>query len=205
MHNIETVAAEHKSVGEFSKAYFEYLNTILKGLDSAEIDACMSILETARQNNNTVFVVGNGGSASTASHMGIDLSGAGFKAGSERPLRVLSLTDNAAAITALANDFGYEHVFSKQLALHYQDGDVLVVISASGNSQNVVEAAKWMHQKGGKVIGLLGFDGGKLKELCDGAVVARTPKGDYGPVEDVHLILNHVYTLWMHLAYSKPR
>lgn len=205
MNNIETIVAQHKTAGAFSKAYFEYLNAILKELQPAEIDAFVAVLESARENDNTVFVIGNGGSASTASHMGIDLSGAGFKAGSERPLRVLSLTDNAAAITALANDFGYEHVFSKQLATHYRKGDVLVVISASGNSPNIVEAANWMRQQGGKVIGLLGFDGGKLKELCNVSIVARTPKGDYGPVEDIHLVLNHICTLWMHLPYSKPR
>ena len=205
MNNIENVASGHKTAGEFSKAYVEYLSTLLKTLDPKEVEAFAAVLEQARQGGKTVFVAGNGGSVSTASHVGVDLSGASFKAGSEMPLRVLPLADNAAFITAVANDFGYEHVFAKQLNVHYREGDVLLVVSASGNSMNLVRAAEWMRGRKGKVLGLLGFDGGKLEELCDAAIVVRTQKGDYGPVEDVHLVLNHIFTLWMHLKYSKPR
>ena len=152
----------------------------------------------ARELDQTVFIIGNGGSAATASHISNDLSVGVTAAGrTGKPFRVLSLTDNAAALTAIGNDFGYDDIFSAQLSVHFRQGDRLVVISASGNSPNLIKAADWVKQRGGRVLGLLGFDGGKLAPLCDVAIVAKTPKGEYGPVEDVHMILDHLIYSWL--------
>ena len=107
-----------------------------------------------------------------------------------------SMVANAAALTAIANDRSYGDVFVDQLAIHYRPGDKLIVISASGNSLNVLAAARWVKERGGRVIGLVGFDGGELLSLCDVALHVRTPKGEYGPVEDIHLMLNHLVAAW---------
>jgi D-sedoheptulose 7-phosphate isomerase len=92
-------------------------------------------------------------------------------------------------MTAIANDEGYENLFVNQLRLHYRPGDLLVAISASGNSPNVVNAARWVKEQGGRVVTITGFDGGKLKSLGDIAIHIDTPKGEFGPVEDLHMIV----------------
>jgi len=115
----------------------------------------------------------------------------------------LALTDNVPLITAIGNDDGYENIFVNQLRVHYREGDKLIVISASGNSPNVVRAAEWVKQKGGRVIGLIGFDGGKLKEICDIIIHVETPKGEYGPVEDIHTILDHLVANWLQYRLKK--
>jgi len=116
-------------------------------------------------------VVGNGGSASTASHMACDLS-KNTLAGNRPRFRVMSLTDNVALMSALANDVGYEHVFKEQLVNLIRTGDVLIVLSGSGNSPNVLEAMRYARERSATVIAFLGFDGGEAAELADHAIVA---------------------------------
>jgi D-sedoheptulose 7-phosphate isomerase len=112
------------------------------------------------------------------------------------PFRVQALTDNNAVLTAISNDAGYEDVFVNQLRVHYRSGDRLVVISASGNSPNVVRAAKWVKAAGGTVLSMVGFDGGALVNLSDIVVHVPSQPGEYGPVEDAHLAVNHVLAHW---------
>jgi D-sedoheptulose 7-phosphate isomerase len=201
MNNLDKIYQENglDEVG-FSKRYTEYLITVLQQLDHTSIAACMKELEKARQGNNTIFVIGNGGSASTASHIGNDFGLAVLKK-SNKPVnksyRALALTDNISVISAIGNDSTFNNIFLDQIKVHFRQGDKLIAISASGNSPNLVEAAEWFKAQGGTVIGWLGFDGGKLKSMCDIAIVAETPKGEYAPVEDVHLIVNHIIVTWM--------
>ena len=136
-------------------------------------------------------MIGNGGSASTASHMSCDLN-KGASLFSEQPLRVMSLTDNMAHFSALANDEGYESVFSGQLRNLLTEKDMLIGISASGNSPNCVAAFHLAKEKGAKVLGLLGFSGGTMAELADFCITVAS--NEYGPVEDAHLIINHIVT-----------
>ena len=199
MQTLPDLLKEATGPEQFAEAYFGYLNELLNRLDKAAIAGLMQELELARQNGNTVFIVGNGGSASTASHMANDL-GLGTATGEGTPFRVLSLTDNVAVMTAIANDEGYDRLFVSQLVIHYRPGDKLLVISGSGNSPNVVAAAEWVKNKGGTVIGLTGFDGGKVKDLCDIVINVETPVGQhecYGPIEDIHMILDHLVTTWL--------
>ena len=185
---------------DFSKGYVDYLITLLAKLDHQKVADCIEKLENARQNGNTIFVVGNGGSAATASHIGNDFGLAVLKKSikpENKSYRALSLTDNISVISAIGNDSTYENIFVDQLKVHYRTGDVLLAISASGNSPNLVVAAEWVKSNEGKVIGWLGFDGGKLKALSDISVVVETPKGEYAPVEDVHLVINHIIVTWM--------
>lgn len=197
MSNLDKLLGESTDAVEFAGAYLDYMCGLLSRLDRKAVAAFIEELELARRRQNTVFVVGNGGSAATASHMANDL-GVGTRAAERgRPFRVLALTDNVAAITAIGNDDGYEHIFVYQLRIHYRPGDMLVAISASGNSPNVVAAAEWIKRQGGKVLGLVGFDGGALKRLCDVLIHAETPKGEYGPVEDIHMIMDHLVYTWL--------
>jgi D-sedoheptulose 7-phosphate isomerase len=195
MSTLAGILAGSGTSSEFAAAYLRHLSGLLAALDVDAIAAFTSHLERARVEGRTIFLTGNGGSAATASHMANDLGLCDTKGGPA--FRAHALTDGVPIMTAIANDFGYQHLFTRQLSIHYRPGDVLVVISASGNSPNVVEAASWVRERGGVVLGMLGFDGGALAGLCDVAVVARTAKGEYGPVEDVHMILDHLMTLWL--------
>ena len=197
MNKLNLKVSEERKMKEFCEDYFEHLSALLKSLDLDQVVAFTKTLEEARQNGNTVFFIGNGGSAATASHMASDF-GANIHKGDESVafLRALSLTDNAAAMSAIANDTGYQNIFVNQLRMHYRPGDKLVAISASGNSPNIVLAAQWVKKQKGTVISLTGFDGGKLKEISDITIHVGTQKGEYGPVEDIHMIMDHLIVTW---------
>lgn len=202
---VEALARASTNAGLFATAYFARLRQVLESIDVGQVELFVSELERARQSGHTVFVAGNGGSATTASSMANDL---GFdiikKTGTDQPFRLMALTDNTAVITAIANDVGYDEVFVNQLRIHYRTGDRLVVISASGNSRNVVRAAEFVKSAGGVVIGLLGFSGGRLKSLCDICVHVHAEAGEYGPVEDAHLVINHVLAHWFQSRLKLP-
>jgi len=175
----------------FAQDYVSRLRELLAELDLDAVAAATAVLLDAYENGRTVFICGNGGSASTASHMAADLGKNTVAVGKPR-LRVLSLNDNMAWFSALANDLGYENVFVEQMGNLLQPRDVLIVLSASGNSLNVVRAAEFAKAHGGRVLALVGFQGGRLRELADVAIHVKC--NAYGPVEDVHLVLNHIFT-----------
>jgi D-sedoheptulose 7-phosphate isomerase len=197
MNHIDQLYTNSVDIGNFAKGYLDYLKKVFDNLEIASIIQLEEELEEARKNENTIFIAGNGGSATTATTMANDL---GFdiikKTETDKPFRMLALTDNNGVMTAIANDVGYENIFINQMKIHYRTGDMLIAISASGNSPNVIKAAEWIKSKGGRVAGLLGFDGGRLKGICDIAVCVPTVAGEYGPVEDVHLIMNHILAHW---------
>jgi D-sedoheptulose 7-phosphate isomerase len=194
---VEQLATNATGPDSFATAYFERLKCALDGINIGEISRLAHELDSARREGRSIFVAGNGGSATTATSMANDL---GFdiirKTGTELPFRVHALTDNNAVLTAISNDVGYEDVFVNQLRVHYQSGDRLVLISASGNSPNVVRAAKWVKAVGGTVLSMVGFDGGALVDLSDVVVHVPSQPGEYGPVEDAHLAINHVLAHW---------
>ena len=131
-----------------------------------EVNKVVDVLLKARAENKTVFIMGNGGSASTASHFACDLS-LQIAIEDKPRVKVLGLTDNIAMITARANDIGYESIFKEQLAIYLEEGDVVIGISASGNSPNILNAINYAQEKGATTIGFCGFNGGKLKEYAD--------------------------------------
>lgn len=198
MNNIERLFKESGDIGQFIKGYYDYLFILLNSIDVKEIIAFAEEMEKARNRGNTIFFVGNGGSAATASHMandfGMDIL---KKSASNLPFRAMSLTDNASVMLAIANDDGYERLFVNQLRVHYRSGDKLVAISASGNSPNIVAAAEWVRKQGGIVISLVGFDGGRLKDISDVVIHVKSKKGEYGPVEDIHMIMDHLLATWL--------
>jgi len=198
MSRVKLIFESSDNIKQFAKKYFAYISELLEELDLDAIVDFIKQMEEARANDNTIFFVGNGGSAATASHMvndfGTDIR---KKAKIDKPFRVLSLTDNAAVMLAVANDDGYDKIFVNQLKINYKPGDKLVAISASGNSGNVVAAAEWVKQQGGAVMSLVGFDGGRLKDLSDVVIHVKSGKGDYGPVEDIHMIMDHLLANWL--------
>jgi len=195
--DISLSASKCDSIESFASAYFARLSVVLESLDLTQLAAFESELESARQDDHTIFTAGNGGSATTASSMANDL---GFdilkKTSVDQTFRLHALTDSLPAITAVANDVGYDRVFVDQLRIHFRQGDKLVAISASGNSPNVVEAAEWTKRHGGRVIALVGFSGGRLADVADVVLHFATTAGEYGPTEDAHLVVNHILAHW---------
>jgi D-sedoheptulose 7-phosphate isomerase len=197
MTTLQAILAQSRDAASFARAYAAYLGELLARIDADGIAAAVRELERARAGGHTVFIAGNGGSSSTASHMVNDFSFGARPASGAPSLDARSLSDNVPLLTAIANDHAYDHVFVRQLEMQYRPGDRLLVLSASGNSPNIVQAASWAKARGGVVIGLVGFDGGALAPLCDVLIHVKTPKGEYGPVEDLHLIVDHIVTLWL--------
>lgn len=173
-------------------SYLDRVRAALDGIDLQAVSKAAQLLVTARHANALVLVAGNGGSASTASHMATDLGVGSHKRGVG--LRAICLSDNASVLTATANDVSFSRVFAEQIHLIATAGDVVILISASGNSPNIVEACESAMKVGASVIALTGFDGGRLRELVANCIHVPTAKGDYGPVEDVHLMINHLLT-----------
>jgi D-sedoheptulose 7-phosphate isomerase len=171
------------------KMYMDELIDLLNRVPRFPIQDVISILAHARFNNKQVIIMGNGGSAATASHFACDL-GKGTLMPNLPRFRVIALTDNMPLFSALANDYGYDYVFSEQLQSLIQPGDVVIGISGSGNSPNVLNAIKSARQAKAITIGLIGFDGGLVKDLVD--VYIHVPSNHMEQVEDVHLILEHL-------------
>jgi D-sedoheptulose 7-phosphate isomerase len=186
----------------FARAYLEYVQSILQRLDTTEIGRFIKTLLEARERGATVFVIGNGGSAATASHLANDLSIGTNEY--ERPFRVMSLTDNVAVMTAIANDFGYEEMFVRQLRVFGRPGDVLIGISASGNSPNVLHAFTYASSVGIKTVAITAFDGGRMKAMADEGIHAPTELKEYGPAEDVHMVLDHLVGAYL-MRHVKAR
>ena len=190
MIRLEQLYLERQGARHFAGGYLEHLTALLRTLDTEAIGAFIQTLLEARARGARIFFIGNGGSAASASHFANDIS-VGCQ-GWERPFSAMSLTDNVSILTAVANDYGYEHVFTMQLRSQMTAGDVVVAISASGNSPNVVQAIEYANVHGAMTVALTGFDGGRLKQIAGQCVHVATGRDEYGPVEDVHMILNHL-------------
>ncbi len=167
---------------------------MLQATSQSQVQQVLCLLERAYQTQNRLFIMGNGGSAATASHFALDLAKNTITEGAPR-LKAISLTDHVPLITAWSNDTAYEHVFAEQLANMIEPGDVVIGISASGNSLNVINALKLAKRVGAKTIGLLGAKGGKMKDIVDAYVLA--PGQNIEQEEDAHLILAHIITRHM--------
>lgn len=184
----------------FAAAYIKYLQSILARIDTAEIARFIETILDARRRGATVFFIGNGGSAATASHFANDIA---FGSNDyEQPFRVISLADNVPVLTALGNDFGYEEIFVRQLQVLGKRGDVLVAISASGNSPNLIKAFDYARSVGIKTVALTAFDGGKMRALADEGVHVPTEPKEYGPAEDAHMVLDHLVGAYL-MRYVK--
>lgn len=169
--------------------YITSLKTAIAELDLGDVERIVDALQEARDSGRQVFIFGNGGSAATASHLACDLAKTVGVHGKPR-LHAISLADNVPVMTAIANDISYDDVFVEQMSGFWNSGDLAIGISASGNSPNVLKAIKYANDHGGKTIAFCGFGGGKLAEMAHLKVMFSSH--NYGVVEDMHLVLNHL-------------
>jgi len=183
-------------------SYLEDLKSLLSRLPVSSIEDVISTLLYARFNRKQVIIMGNGGSAATASHFACDLGKGTLMPGLPR-FRVIALTDNMPLFSALANDFGYDQVFCEQLRSLVQPGDLAIGISGSGNSPNVLNAVQVAHELGAITIGFVGFDGGQLKSMVD--LCVHVPSHCMEQVEDVHLILEHLLSTCLRQVLDETR
>jgi len=172
----------------FMEKYFDLQKESLNELITAELDRQVEILYDAWKQDKQVFLIGNGGSASTASHFACDL-GKGAAIEGKRRFRIMSLNDNMAVFSAYANDNGYEHVFSEQLINVLNEGDVVIGITVSGNSPNILQAMEYAREVGAITLGWIGCNGGKLKDMVDSALILSS--SNFGVVEGAHVVLHH--------------
>lgn len=184
---------------DFIENYILELIRCLKSLDKTKIELIIDVLVDAYKKDRKVFILGNGGSATTASHMACDLGKGTLQRvydNTERRFRVISLTDNVALITAFANDLSFDDIFVQQLRNLVETDDVVIAMSGSGNSPNVVKAVEYAKSCGAITIGILGFKtGGKLGNMVDYSIIVDS--NHYGPIEDIQLILNHMIAAWI--------
>ena len=183
--------------------YLRAFAELLQLLDLGAVERTVECLRRVRDAGGTVYVAGNGGSAATASHWANDL-GKATKASSRAFMRAMCLSDNVSWLTALANDEGYDRVFSGQLENFAGPGDVFVAISASGSSANLIEAVELARERGVVTIGLVGFDGGDLKGLVDECLWLPTERGQYGLVESGHAVVCDILTTCLMQDLAMP-
>ena len=174
---------------QFSQTYAADLQHLLEIFDHATFERIVEEVLTAYKNNQRIFTMGNGGSHSTASHLVCDLN-KGCCLDLDQKFKVICVSDNVASLMAISNDIAYEDVFVEPLKNFFEAGDVVLGISGSGNSPNVLKAINWVNQHGGKTIGLSGYDGGKLADIAQIPLVIRIH--DMQKVEDMHMIVTHM-------------
>ena len=178
-------------IAETLETYLDEVQAAIAGLPREALSRAAQELVEARRRGATVYIVGNGGNASTASHMASDLAKTASVDGMPG-VRTLALADNTPLLTAWANDACYEETFAAPLRHLVRPGDVLIALSASGNSVNVLRAVEAAREGGATTIGLLGFGGGRLREQMD--ICVLVPADAYGPAEDAQLVINHALT-----------
>lgn len=198
----------HALISQFTKSYFEEVQKTIEKLNGKEIIKAIEIILEAYHNEKHVYILGNGGSASIASHLACDLGKGTLNRvydEAEKRVRVISLTDNTALISAYANDVGYDAIFVQQLRNLIEKDDVLIAISGSGNSKNVINAVKYAKKIGAVIIAFAGFTtGGKLANMSDIKIISRS--SHYGPIEDTHMMVGHLIAACLaHIKKSEQK
>mgnify|MGYP001187666122 FL=1 len=202
MNKIAEIYAKADSFASYAQMYGARLSEVLESLDGKALTRAMETFEAARANRKAIYILGNGGSAALASHLVNDLVAGAYLEG--RPaFRAFALSDNISTITALANDCGYENIFLHHLKVHLEPGDVVLAMSVSGNSPNILRALTYARSHGAVTIGMCGFTGGKMAALCDILIHAETTPDEYGPVEDVFGILGHMLSGYLAMKQGK--
>jgi D-sedoheptulose 7-phosphate isomerase len=200
---LSDTSEEGKETMEVSNRYFTELEQMVRAISLPHLEKVLRLLEEAYLNRHRIFIMGNGGSAATASHFALDLAKNTIVPGAPR-LKAISLTDHVPLITAWSNDTAYEHIFTEQLANMIEPGDVVIVISASGNSLNLINALGLAREYRAFTVALLGAKGGKIKDMVAAYVLA--PGQNIEQEEDAHMILAHIITRHMReVARSYPQ
>lgn len=190
----------HQSISEYAHGYLKEVVSAMDNLDKDLLEKAARELFSAKILNKRIFVAGNGGSAAISEHLLCD-----WKKGCHigTTLQVQTLTGNMALLTAIGNDIGYDQIFSYQLELaEPKPGELVVLISSSGNSPNIIKAAEFALDRKMVVIGMCGFNGGRLKELSD--IPLHVPVANYGVVEDCHQMIMHILAQQHYLTLREP-
>ncbi len=199
MNNLDAIYKKSNNFQSYAFDYFKYLNEINEKLDLNVVNEIVTELINTQETGHTIYFIGNGGSASIASHFANDFL-AGLRA--KVNFRAISLCDNQALITAIANDCGYENIFSYQIQNLVNSGDLVISLSVSGNSPNVVNGIKEAKKAGAKTIGISSFGGGVVASLVDISLIISAEQGEYGPAEDVFMILDHLISSYLYRFYE---
>lgn len=184
----------------FAREYTKNLSAVLGNIPAEGLASVIHLLEEVHAEQQQVFLAGNGGSAATATHFANDLM-TGVAKGGGRGFRAYALSDNSSAVTAIANDQNYAEIFSEQLKVLARPQDVLIAISASGNSPNIVRAVEAARHLDLRTIGFLGMGGGRVARMVDIALIV--PSNDYGPIESVHLVFEHLITDYLRRSLAR--
>jgi D-sedoheptulose 7-phosphate isomerase len=177
----------------YVEGFRDHMAQVVQSLDSAGTARLIELVEQACRDDKTIFLVANGGSAAVSTHWVNDLS-ANTVVDGQPGIRVMSLTDNASSLTAAANDACFEEVFAIQLKANMRPGDLVIAMSVSGNSPNIVRAVEYANAHGAKTVGCVGFDGGKVKALAHHVIHVPSTRDEYGPVEDMFSVIMHAVT-----------
>ncbi|MCH7908099.1 MAG: SIS domain-containing protein [Candidatus Hydrogenedentes bacterium] len=196
MNTLEKLFEESASPAEYVEAYTTHMASLMQSLDAESVAQVMRAIGAAAEHDQTVFLMGNGGSGAVGAHWVNDL-GANSVVEGMPGFRVISLTDNPFSVTAVANDVSFEEIFVIQLKASMRPGDLVIAMSVSGNSPNVVRGAQYANDHGATTIGCTGFDGGKLRDLCRYGVHVPSSKDEYGPVEDMFSVVMHLVTSYI--------
>lgn len=180
-----------ESVADYAREYVDHMAEVVKALDVAAVAKAAEVIERCAEDDKTFFILGNGGSGAVGAHWVNDLSANTVVAG-KPGFRVMSLTDNAFSVTALANDASYEEIFSIQLQANMRPGDVVMALSVSGNSPNILRGVEYANANGGYTIGCCGMQGGELQKIAQLPIYIPSTKDEYGPVEDMFSVIMHI-------------
>lgn len=178
---------------QYVNDFCAHMTELVERLNADDVAGLIELVEKAGADDKTIFLVANGGSAAVSTHYVNDLSANSVVEG-QPGFRVMSLTDNASSITAIANDASFDEIFTIQLKANMRPGDLVILMSVSGNSPNIVKAAEYANAHGANTVGCTGFGGGKLKELSKLSIHTPTTLDEYGPVEDMFSIIMHIVT-----------
>lgn len=202
MHQLETIYRRAAGPGQYAGSYFARMGEVMRAVDPECVAAAVEAIEQTVDAGKTIFLLANGGSAAVASHFVNDAVCGAWVDGAS-PIRAFALADNVESITALANDYGYDGIFTGQLRMLMREGDLVLALSVSGNSQNLVNAVEWANAHGGRTMAWTGFDGGRLGKVAQCSVHMPTTADEYGPVEDMFSILEHI--VMTYLAMKRGR
>lgn len=201
MSIIENFFDKSKSFNEFINHYINYQSECLRQLGDVNYDQLVTKILECHNNGNKIIVIGNGGSASNATHISTGLSY--ITRNWDRPLRSLPLTTDSILITSLANDFSFEDIFENQLKIHLSSGDLILALSTSGNSLNILKAVKYAKTRGHFIASLTGHDGGELKNLSDFNINIKSEHVLHGIAEDAHMVWGHALSYYLEYYFKK--
>jgi D-sedoheptulose 7-phosphate isomerase len=202
MNTLTNIFDSSAGAAEYARGYFARLAQKMNEIDAGALARIIDRIEQTIASGRTLYLIANGGSAAVASHL-VNDAVAGCDVDSQPPFRAVSLCDNVESITAIANDCGYEMIFALQLKALLQPGDMVLAMSVSGNSTNIIKGVEYARAHGACTIGWTGFDGGRLAKACDLCLFVPTEKDEYGVVEDMFSIFEH--TILTYLALKRGR